>query len=284
MIDTPIIDTHLHLWDVDRMHYAWLDDIPQINRSFLLPDFAAATENVPIEKMVFLQCECDAAQALEEAHWVAQQAKVDGRLQGIVAFAPLEKGDAALDDIASLCEIPQVRGIRRIIQFEDRVDFCLEPDFIRGVQLLPEYNLSFDLCIKGDEQFRNTLELVRQCPDVPFVLDHIGKPFIMEGTVDPWSSYMTELAALPNTFCKVSGMVTEADMSEWTPEDLRPYLDVVFESFGFDRVMFGGDWPVCTQACSYEQWVQTLWQAVGAYSDDERAKLFYHNASKFYRL
>ena len=109
MIDTPIIDTHLHLWDVDRMNYAWLDDTPQLSRSFLLPDYVAATENVPIEKMVFLQCECDPAQAIEEAHWVAQQAEVDDRLQGIVAYAPLEKGDAARADITALCEVPQTR-------------------------------------------------------------------------------------------------------------------------------------------------------------------------------
>jgi L-fuconolactonase len=165
-----------------------------------------------------------------------------------------------------------------------RKGICLRPDFIRGVQLLPEYDLSFDICIKGDPQFASTLELVRQCPGVNFILDHIGKPFIKEGIMEPWAGYMRELAALPNTICKVSGLVVEADCEIWTPADIRPYLDHALESFGFDRVAFGGDWPVVTLATSYKRWIETLWGAVGDCTDDERRKLFHDNAAAFYRV
>ncbi|MBL4701633.1 MAG: amidohydrolase family protein [Phycisphaeraceae bacterium] len=284
MIKIPIIDTHLHLWDVDKLQYAWLNDLPAINRSFLLGDYQEQTAHLLIEKMVFVQCEVDPKQALQEVAWVTQQAAIDSRVKGIVAWAPLEKGEAAREDLAALSQFPLVKGIRRIIQFEEDPTFCLKPDFIRGVQLLSEFNMSFDLCIKGDEQFCNTLELVKQCPDVSFILDHIGKPFIKEKILNPWSQDIAQLAALPNTYCKVSGLISEADSDNGSLQDYRPYLDCVFNHFGFDRVMFGGDWPVCTLGCTYSQWIQTLWQAVSHCTDKQQENLFYNNAAKFYRL
>ncbi|NQU40733.1 MAG: amidohydrolase family protein [Lentisphaerae bacterium] len=284
MTGIPIVDTHLHIWDPHRLRYAWLDGVPPLNRPHLPADYRAVTVGINIEKMVFVQCEADFAFFREEVAWVTEQAAADPRIRGIVAWAPLEQGAGARGALAALAVNPLLVGIRRIIQFEADAGFCLRPDFVRGVQLLEEFDLPFELCIKGDAQFMNTLELVRKCPRVRFVLDHIGKPFIKEKIREPWASCLRELAALPNTCCKVSGLVNEAAWETWTPGDLQPYLDHVVACFGFDRLMFGGDWPVCTLASTYPRWFDTLLNAVSACTAEEKQKLFHDNAEKFYRV
>ena len=282
MVDIPVIDTHMHLWDLGRLDYPWLADAPKINRSHLPADYREATAGLPIEAMIFVQCEAVASQYEREVAWVTEQAAAEPRIRGIVAWAPLEKGEGAREDLEALSRYPLVRGIRRIIQFEEDAGFCLRPGFVRGVRLLSEFDFRFDLCIKGDAQFGNTIELVRRCPDVRFILDHIGKPFIKEGIMEPWAGYIRELASLPNTACKISGLVTEADTDNWKSADLRPYLDHMLESFGPDRVAFGGDWPVVTLASSYRRWIETLWDAVADRTPEERRKLFRDNAARFY--
>ena len=178
---------------------------------------------------------------------------------------------------------PLIKGIRRIIQFEADPEFCLQPDFIKGVQALPDYGLSFDICI-SHSQMANNIKLVQQCPRVAFILDHIGKPDIQHHLLDPWKAEIKQLAQFPNVCCKVSGLVTEADHRRWKREDLKPYLDHVLECFGFGRIMYGGDWPVAYQATEYPRWVETLEWAVSGCSDSELKQLFHDNAVAFYRL
>jgi len=279
----PIIDTHLHIWNLDRLRYAWLDGIPLLNRNYFIEDFRRACGPVQVAKMVFLQCECDFAQFHDEAAWVTEVARTEPRLKGMVPWAPLEKGEAAEPDIARLAANPLVKGIRRIIQFEADPVFCLRPGFVRGVQLLARYGLSFDLCI-NHTQLANTIKLVRQCPDVRFILDHIGKPDIKSGRLDPWRAELRELAQLPHVWCKLSGLVTEADFKLWTPAGLRPYIDHVIACFGFDRVMFGGDWPVSAQAADYPRWVATVDEILAGSSQDELQRLYVRNAESFYRV
>ncbi len=284
MIDFPIVDTHLHLWDPAYLRYPWLDGNPILNKPYLLADYNRHCGPVQVEKMVFLQCEVDFSHFREEAAWVSELAKEDTRIAGIVPWAPLEKGEAVRADLeALLAENPLIRGIRRIIQFEPEPDFCLQPDFVRGVQLLADYGLSFDICI-AHPQLANTIKLVEQCPNVNFILDHIGKPDIKAQLFEPWRSELRTLASFPNVWCKISGLVTEADHEKWTPADLRPYIDHVIETFGFDRVLYGGDWPVAYQATEYPRWVETLTWAVQGTSDEEQRKLFRENAISFYRL
>lgn len=279
----PLVDTHLHLWDLRRLRYPWLDANALLNRNHLIEDYQRACGPVQVAKMVFLQCECDFAQFQEEADWVTEVARADPRIRGIVPWAPLEQGDRAEAALARLATNPLVKGIRRIIQFEADPGFCLRPDFVRGVQLLEKFGLSFDLCV-NHRQLANTLQLVRQCPRVRFVMDHIAKPDIKNRVLDPWRAELRELAQFPNVWCKVSGLVTEADFQRWTPADLQPYLDHVIACFGFDRVMFGGDWPVATQATDYPRWVRTLDAALGGASPDERRRLYVRNAENFYRV
>lgn len=284
MIDFPIIDTHLHLWDPAYLRYPWLDGNPILNKPYLLDDYNRHCGPVQVEKMVFLQCEVDFAQFREEAAWVTELAKEDTRIAGMVPWAPLEKGEAVRADLeALLAENPLIRGIRRIIQFEPDIEFCLQPDFVRGVQILADYGLSFDICI-AHPQLANTIKLVAQCPNVNFILDHIGKPDIKAQLFEPWRSELRTLASFPNVWCKMSGLVTEADHQNWTPADLKPYIDHVLETFGFDRVMYGGDWPVAYQATEYPRWVETLEWAIQGTSEEERRKLFRENAIAFYRL
>ncbi len=283
MPDFPIVDAHLHLWDPTRFRMSWLDGNEVLNKPYGLAEYREHTAGVTIAAMVYLQVEVEPPYALLEAQWVAERAKDDPRIQGMVPWAPLEYGEQArafLD--ALIATSPLIKGIRRLIQSES-VDFPLQPRFVRGVQILAEYGLSFDLCLYH-RHLANTIKLVEQCPNVSFILDHIGKPNIKDHVLDPWRAEIKQLAAFPNVICKVSGMVTEADHQSWTAEDLRPYLEHVLEVFGEDRVAFGGDWPVVCQASTYGRWVATLDALTADLSPAARRKLWADNARRFYRL
>jgi len=232
--------------------------------------------------MVFVQCDAHPEDGLKETEWVTSLAKEDPRLKGIVAWAPLEKGDAAQPFLEKLADNPLVKGVRRLIQSES-LEFCVQPDFIKGVQMLENYGLNFDICI-FHPQLANTIQFVKQCPDVQFILDHIGKPGIKGQIFEPWKREIKVLSEFPNVFCKISGLVTEADFEKWRPTDLKPYIDHVIECFGWERIIYGSDWPVAAQATDYPRWVNTLKWAVSGCSDDELKKLFHDNAVRFYRL
>jgi L-fuconolactonase len=281
VIDFPIIDSHVHFWNPANPAYAWLADAPALNRQFLPADYRTAAGQQQVDGIVFI--ECDSQQPQAEADWVTSLAADEPRIQGIVAQAAIENGAAVKDELAQLANNYLVKGIRRLIQSEPDPEFCIQPQFVSGVQLLAEFSLSFDLCIYH-HQLANTTELVKQCPEVQFVLDHIGKPNIREQQFDPWKEQLTTLSELPNVACKVSGLVTEADMENWQPEDLRPYIAHVLEQFGFPRVMFGGDWPVVTLAGTLDRWMALLWSEVQGCSEHERRQLFHDNAIEFYRL
>jgi len=283
MPDFPIIDTHLHIWDTEKFFYPWLADVEMLNRPRLLEDFNAATGAVEVEQMVFMQCEVDPARFFDEATWVAGVARSDPRITAMIPWAPLEKGAAVAEILERLGQFDIVRGIRRIIQFEEDMEFCLRPEFIEGVQTLAQFDLSFDICIDR-RHMENTISFVRQCPDVRMVLDHIGKPDIAGGELHPWAEQMQRLAELPNVWCKMSGVATEADHRNWTREQLKPFIQSALEAFGFDRLMFGGDWPVATQAIGYRQWTETLEWALDNPAEDELRKLYRDTARKFYRL
>lgn len=284
MPDLPIVDSHLHLWDPTRFRMGWLDGLERLNRPHGLADFDAATAGLDIEAMVYLQVEVDPAYGLLEARWVEELARQDPRIQGIVAWAPLEHGERARAVVEALVrDTPRLKGIRRLIQDEPDPEFCARPEFVRGVQLLPDYGLSFDICIYH-HQLPAAIALVRQCPEVSFVLDHIGKPDIRAGRFEPWAERISTLAGFPNVMCKISGAVTEADHAAWTADDLAPYIGHAMDAFGEDRVMFGGDWPVATLASPYRRWVETLDELTADRSPEAKRKLWNANARRFYRL
>lgn len=278
----PIIDSHLHLWDPANLQYPWLDNIPVLNRAFLLKDYDKATEFVSVEKMIFVQCECIASQCESEAVWVSRLAQEDQRIQGIIPLAPLEENDV-IEILERYATNLLIKGIRRIIQFEPDPAFCLNPNFIRGVQLLSKFNYTFDICIHY-KQLPQAINLVSKCPNVKFILDHIGKPDIKGKQFESWSKHVRELAGFANVFCKISGLVTEADHIRWTALDLKPYIDHILECFGIDRLLFGGDWPVVIQAATFKQWIDALDNILSSLNQNELRKLYSQNAVKIYRL
>jgi L-fuconolactonase len=284
MLDFGIVDTHLHLWDTAKLIYPWLKGNPFLNKSFGLNEYDAACGKIKVDKMIFIQCEVAASQYREEAAWITGLAKnVDPRIAGVIPWAPLEKGSAVEEDLAEFAKNPLVKGIRRIIEFEDDIDFCLRPDFIEGLKLLPKYGFSFDININFRHN-RNVIKMLEKIPEVPCILDHIGKAPVKAGTLEPWKSEIKMMAEFPNLICKVSSLATEADHKNWVIDDIRPFTDVIFEVFGFDRTAFAGDWPVSSQAASYPECVETLLALVKGAGREELYKLFRKNGEAFYRI
>lgn len=282
MPDTAIIDTHLHLWDPGLIRYPWIEGNAILDRAYSLEDYDRYFAGVEVEAMVFLQCEAEPAAFLREAEWVAGLAEADPRIRGMVAWAPLEKGRAVEADLAALKRHSILRGVRRIIQFEDDIDFCLRPDFIEGVRTLADFGLSFDICI-DHRHMANVIRFVEAVPEVPMILDHIGKPAIRDGQFQPWASQMRELARFDNLVCKVSGVATEA-APDWRPEDLQPFIETAFAEFGYGRTMFGGDWPVALMAIEPVRWVGLLDDMLRHASDEDRKRFWRDNAIRTYRL
>jgi len=283
VIDFPIIDSHIHLLDQKRFGYAWAEGAPALKRDWTPDDLTACARPVVVEGFVFAEVDVDMPGYLDEADWIDNLAQRDKRVLGAVCCLPLERGKSIEPEIARIAKLQTVRGVRRLIQNQPDPEFMLRPDFLDALTLLPKYRLSFDICI-FHHQLPNTLEMVRRCPEVAFVLDHIAKPGIKAGLMDPWRRQVQEMARLQNVVCKLSGVTTEADHKSWTRDQLRPYIDHVVECFGPDRILYGGDWPVSELAGRYGQWVETLDWATAGFSGADRRKLFRDNAIKTYRL
>lgn len=283
MLGFPIIDAHLHLWDPSLLRYPWLDEIKLLNRAYLSGDYLKESRDINIEKLVFVQCECIPSQYLKEVEWVTSLKNIEPRICGIISWAPVEKGELVRRDLEELYKNKLVKGIRRLIQFEKDMEFCLQPGFIKGVQTLADYDFSFDIGI-AHFQMKNTIHFVRKCPGTSFILDHIGKPDIKNQLFDPWKTEIKELSKIGNVFCKISGLVNEANHKKWKVEDLKPYIDHVIDCFGFEKIIFGGDWPVLRLTAEYQQWIEALLEVVGNVRENDLKKLFYDNAIKFYKL
>jgi L-fuconolactonase len=289
MPDFPIIDTHLHLWDPQRLRYSWLDGNALLNKPYLVEDYRRDCGKVAVEAMVFLECYADfdanSGQYLEEIVFVEGEAKRDLRLKAIVPMAPLEKGKAVEPMLAEMAEKhPLVRGIRRIMEFDaDPHAFTMAPKFIEGVNLLEQFGMHFEINVNYT-QMETVLEFVKHVPNVKMILDHCGKPGIRGHHIEQYQRQMTELAKHPNVWCKLSDLPVEADWKSWTEADIRPFIDATVEAFGVDRIIYAGDWPVCLQATTLERWVEVLDHGLSGLSEADRRKIYRDNANRFYRL
>ncbi|HTV57008.1 MAG TPA: amidohydrolase [Terriglobia bacterium] len=277
-----IIDTHQHLWDTDLFSFSWCKDIPLLNRSFRMPDYMEAIRGVGIEKSVHLEADVDEPYMPDEAQYILALAEAnDNPLEGVVACGRPEK-QGFREYLDSIAGHPALKGIRRVLHTQPD-DVGRRKTFIENIQILPSYGLSFDICVLA-RQLPIAIDLVKSCPEVAFILDHCGVPQVKQRALDPWRGHIQEISAFPNVSCKISGLVAYADHEKWTPDDLRPYIEHTIGCFGWDRVMFGSDWPVCTQAATLKQWVETLSTLTQNASESERNRLFYDNAARIYRL
>jgi predicted TIM-barrel fold metal-dependent hydrolase len=277
-----IVDTHQHLWDVDLFRYSWLDSVPGLNRSFRMPDYLAASEGLNVVKSVHLEADVDEPYMVDETrHLLALADRPDNPLDGVVACGRPESVAFRfyLDKIAGHSKL---KGIRRVLHTHpDEVG--RGTTFIENVAALAEYGLSFDICVLA-RQLPVAIKLVSRCSDVSFILDHCGVPQVKERNLNPWRAHMKEIATFPNVSCKISGLVAYADPKRWTVDDLRPFVEHAIASFGWDRVLFGSDWPVCTLSASYRRWVEALQAITQGAGEVNQRKLFCENALRVYRL
>ena len=274
-----IIDSHHHFWRYNPIEYDWIsEDMKVIRRNFLPADLKNEIDNAGVNGVISVQ----ARQTVEETNWLLNLTNENDFIKGMVGWLPISDPDfrSYLDlyaDNNKLC------ALRHVIQDEPDPKFMLKKRFNDGVAQLKHYSLVFDILIY-EHQLSNTISFIDKHPEQMFILDHIGKPRIKENMLNPWGKNITELARRENVYCKLSGMITEADFTVWTNEQLYPYFETVLEAFGPNRLMFGSDWPVCLVGISYGEWLGIVKSFIAKLSADEQLGIFYKNATKAYNL
>lgn len=273
------IDSHHHFWKYSAAEYGWIDEaMAALRRHFLPEHLESEIAAAGIDGVVSVQ----ARQTVGETEWLLSLAERNDFIKGVVGWVPLV--DAGVRDlIGKFAAHPKLRAVRHVVQDEPDDRFILREDFNRGVSLLKEFGLVYDILI-FERHLPATIEFVDRHPGQVFVLDHIAKPRIRDNAIEPWRTKIRELARRPGVYCKVSGMVTEADWKTWTPEQLRPYFDAVLDAFGPGRLMFGTDWPVCLAASGYSRWVDVVRKFSAGLSADDQARVFGGTAIEAYRL
>ena len=282
MTSTPaknIIDTHHHLWDLTKLDYPWLETAPSIlNRSYLATDLETTCSENKITQTVAVQ----AHDSLDEVEWLLGLTIDHPIIAGIVAWVDIF-GHDLLKVLERLSAHSTVKGIRLPLQGEPDGNWLLQDSVVTGLKELPSCGLSFDVLSKP-HHLKSIPALAEKIPDLQLVINHISKPLIASGRMDPWADNISAVASIPGAYCKISGMVTEADHEEWTSEDLKPYVYHVVNKFGLDRVMFGSDWPVCLIAATYDEVLTSTLEAIGPIEENDRDRFLNGTAKKFYRL
>ena len=272
------IDSHQHFWSYDASQYPWFPAGSPLQRDWLPEDLARLQRPLGFDGSIAVQ----ARQSLEESRWLLALADADPRIKGVVGWVDL-RSEHVDDELAEFATHPCFVGVRHVVQDEPDDGFMLRPEFMRGIGKLLQHGLTYDLLV-FPKQLPAAIGLVERFPEQPFVLDHIAKPFIKAGTLSPWREQVRELATFPNVCCKVSGMVTEADWTDWDAPRIAPYADHVLSCFGAERVMFGTDWPVCEVAATYGEVVGLARVLTAGLSDAERDQFFTTTARRVYAL
>ena len=274
-----VIDAHHHLWNYTPEEYGWIsDEMKVLRRDFTPDDLRREIAAAGVDGVVSVQ----ARQTVEETRGLLELAGANDFIRGVVGGVPLVSPDVGRD-LERFAAHPKLKGVRHVLQDEPDDSYALRDDFNRGIAELKRFNLRYDVLI-FERQLPQATKLVDRHPEQVFVLDHIAKPRIKAGEIDAWRDGMKELAKRGNVFCKVSGLVTEADWRQWTPGQLRPYFDVALDAFGPRRLMFGSDWPVCLVACDYGRWVKTVRDFAAELSPGEQTRLFGGTATEAYGL
>lgn len=276
-----VIDSHVHVWDPAVLDYAWLADAPGLNRPFLPRDLPHSPQDT--RGAVFVQADCRDDQALKEVDWVSGLRTDWPQLAGIVAFAPISKGEAVEEDLGHLLDRPLVRGVRQLFQDRDE-SFMLHPDTLAGARQVADAGLVFDACIRSG-QIAALTEFARRVPGLAIVLDHMGKPPIASGELTAWRSGMQELARCGNVVVKISGAGAEADPNRALAPQALPFIHETLILFGAERCMVGSDFPVSlSHPGAYLDWTTTVEQAMAGASEGERSKVTQETAVRVYRL
>lgn len=285
----PIIDTHQHLWDLNEFDLPWTKSpgSESLNRRFLMQDYLAATAGLNVVKSIYMEVDVHPSQQEKEALMVSAicERKDTPMVAAVISGRPSSRDFKTY--ITKFADNPCIKGVRQVLHGDaTEAGYCLQPQFVKGIQLLGELGKSFDLCMRAGE-IVDGVKLVDQCPKTRFIVDHCGNMSVQSTDAElraKWTQGMREMAQRENVVCKISGIVASAKPKTWVAEDLAPNIDFTLDTFGKDRVMFGGDWPVCTLAASYRQWVEALRKIVGGRSLIDQRKLFHDNAERFYGL
>jgi L-fuconolactonase len=285
----PVCDTHLHLWDLEKFKLPWLssDGVQSINRSFVMKDYLQTTAGNNLAKAVYMEVNVDSSLQTKEAQYALDLCERDDNpmVGAVIGGSPQSAGFRAY--IEPLAANPYLKGVRTVLHDADRPKgMCLEPQFVQNIKLLGEHGLRYDLCMRPDELL-DAAKLAAKCPKTQFVLDHCGNLSVQNKDAKlraSWEKGVRELASLPNVMCKISGIIVTADPENWKPSDLGPNTNFCMDTFGEDRVMFAGDWPVCTLTAPFGSWLGALKEIVKGRSKRFQHKLFHDNAVRFYEL
>lgn len=274
------LDSHQHFWHFNTRDYGWMgDNMSNIKRNFLPAELAHTLQSEGFDGSIAVQ----ARQSLAETNWLLDLANENPIIKGVVGWVDLQSENAE-QEIEVFAAHAKAVGLRHVIHDEKDDDFMLRPEFVRGVKLLEQYSLAYDILIFA-KHLPNTLKLVEQFSENQiFVVDHIAKPNIKGQLLEPWAENMKALGKYNNVYCKVSGMVTEADWNNWKYEDFVPYLDVIFEAFGPERILIGSDWPVCLVAGSYHEIMNIVKKYIQKFDIETQNKVLGLNAMKAYKL
>lgn len=272
------VDSHQHFWIFDPVRDSWItNEMQVIQRNFLPEDLKPVLDANGVDACVAVQAD----QSEAETTFLLQLADANEFVKGVVGWTDL-RSPSLYGQLEKYSLFEKLKGFRHVAQGQPE-GFLLQPDFVRGVGQLAAFDFTYDILVYTN-QLKEAFQFAKQLPNVKFVLDHIAKPYIKKGELEPWAVDIKQLAQLPNVSCKVSGMVTEADWVNWRATDFHPYLDVVFEAFGVNRIMFGSDWPVCLVASEYNRMKEIVTNYIGAFSTSEKAGIMGENAALFYQL
>ena len=297
----PIVDTHQHLWDLTKFNLPWTASIPLFNQSYLMDDYLEATRDAAVTKAVYMEVDVVPGQHVAEAEYIiALCERDDTPTCGAVISGQLTESTFG-DYIEQFNGNQYIKGVRQVLHVpETAAGTCLSATFVRNVQLLGELGMSFDICIRPSELL-DGVKLAQQCPDTLLIVDHCGNadPNVVNGSKDPgprpddvgfwhtdeqWRQDMAALAEEPNVICKISGIVARANPDSWTAPDLAATVNHCLDSFGPDKVVFGGDWPVCLVTTPYQGWADALREIIADRSEEVQRKLLHDNAVRLYNL
>ena len=280
----PIIDTHQHLCDLTKFRLSWLKEGSPLARSFLMADYLSATEGLNVVKAVYMEVDVDPQQQGAEAQYILDICKQGNTptVAAVISGRPASEGFKTY--IEPFKASRYIKGVRQVLHGADTpAGYCLSADFIKGIRLLGEFGMSFDICVRPGE-LADAAKLIDACPDTRFILDHCGNANVQAKDRSPWERDLAGVAKRKQVMCKVSGIVVSARPGAWTADDLAPFINHTLNVFGPERVMFGGDWPVCTQTATYKQWLDALKMIVHERSELNQRKLFHDNAARFYGM